>query len=71
MDPIASTRLTSIQNPSAAVYLSFIGDPQRFEDHSHFRGWTGMIPDSKQSGEREAKGLHISQAGPDLIKKFA
>jgi hypothetical protein len=30
-----------------------------------------MIPDSKQSGEREAKGLHISQAGPDLIKKFA
>ena len=63
--------LKGVGQDGAAVYLSFIGDPQRFEDHSHFRGWTGMIPDSKQSGEREAKGLHISQAGPDLIKKFA
>ena len=30
-----------------------------------------MVPDSKQSSGRESKGLHISQAGPDLIKKFA
>jgi transposase len=63
--------LKGVGQDGAAVYLSFIADPQRFADHSHFRSWTGMIPDSKQSGEREAKGLHISQAGPDLIKKFA
>jgi hypothetical protein len=30
-----------------------------------------MIPDSRQSGEAESKGLHISQAGPDPVKKFA
>lgn len=63
--------LKGVGQDGAAVYLSFIADPHRFADHSHFRSWTGMIPDSKQSGEREAKGLHISQAGPDLIKKFA
>jgi len=63
--------LKGVGQDGAAVYVSFIGDPDRFSDHSHFRGWTGMIPDSRQSGAREAKGLHISQAGPDLIKKFA
>lgn len=63
--------LKGVGQDGAAVYVSFIADPHRFADHSHFRSWTGMIPDSKQSGEREAKGLHISQAGPDLIKKFA
>lgn len=63
--------LKGVGQDGAAVYMSFIGDPQRFADHSHFRGWAGMIPDSQQSGTREAKGLHISQAGPDLIKKFA
>jgi hypothetical protein len=30
-----------------------------------------MIPNSKQSGQSEAKGLHITQAGPSLVKKFA
>jgi hypothetical protein len=63
--------LKGVGQDGAAVYVSFIGDPHRFADHGHFRSWTGMITDSKQSGEREAKGLHISQAGPDLIKKFA
>jgi len=29
-----------------------------------------MIPDSRQSGDAESKGLHISQAGPDPVKKF-
>jgi hypothetical protein len=30
-----------------------------------------MVPNSEQSAESEAKGLHVSQAGPDLIKKYA
>ena len=30
-----------------------------------------MIPSSKQSGDSEAHGLRITQAGPDLVKKFA
>jgi transposase len=63
--------LKGVGQDSAAVYASFIGDPRRFSSTRLFRGWTGMVPDSQQSAENEAKGLHISQAGPDLIKKFA
>jgi hypothetical protein len=35
------------------------------------RSWSGLIPDSRQSADSEAKGLHITQAGPNLVKKFA
>jgi hypothetical protein len=63
--------LKGVGQDSAAVYARFIGDPRRFSSTRLFRGWTGMIPDSQQSTENEAKGLHITQAGPDLIKKFA
>ncbi len=28
-----------------------------------------MIPNSRQSGESEGKGLHLNQAGPDLVKR--
>jgi hypothetical protein len=52
------------------VFASFIGQADRFVDNRHFRGWHGLVPDSRQSGESESKGLRISQAGPDLIKKF-
>ena len=30
-----------------------------------------MVPRSRQSGESESKGLRLSQAGPNLIKKYA
>jgi transposase len=63
--------LKGVGQDSAAVYASFIGDPHRFRSTRLFRGWTGMVPDSAQSAESEAKGLHITQAGPDLIKKYA
>lgn len=54
----------------AAVFSSFIGRAGRFPDTRHFRGWHGLVPDSRQSGDVESKGLHISQAGPDLVKKY-
>ena len=63
--------LKGVGQDSAAVYASFIGDPRRFSSTRLFRGWTGMVPNSEQSAESEAKGLHVSQAGPDLIKKYA
>jgi hypothetical protein len=44
---------------------------RRFGSTRLFRGWSGMAPDSDQSAESEAKGLHLTTAGPDLIKKFA
>ncbi len=63
--------LKGVGQDSAAVYASFIGDPRRFSSTRLFRGWSGMVPSSAQSAENEAKGLHVTQAGPDLIKKYA
>jgi predicted DCC family thiol-disulfide oxidoreductase YuxK len=56
---------------SAAIYVSFIGPTNRFPSLRHFRGWHGMIPNSRQSGSSESKGLRISQAGPDPIKRIS
>lgn len=55
----------------AAVYASFIQSPDRFPSCRQFRGWSGMVPNSKQSADSEAKGLRITLAGPNLVKKFA
>ncbi|MEW6034952.1 MAG: IS110 family transposase [Chloroflexota bacterium] len=63
--------LKGVGQDSAAVYASLIGDPERFPSTALFRGWTGLVPDSKQSSGSETKGLHITKAGPDLIKKYA
>ena len=63
--------LKGVGQDSAAVFASFIGDPKRFSSARACRSWSGLIPDSRQSGNTEAKGLHITQAGPNLIKKFA
>jgi len=63
--------IKGVGEDSAAVYASLIGDAHRFASTELFRGWTGMVPDSKQSGGSESKGLHITKAGPDLIKKYA
>lgn len=60
--------IKGVGQDSAAIYIAFIGDILRFPSLNEFRGWSGMIPFSKQSGFAQAKGLHITQAGPDLIK---
>jgi transposase len=60
-----------IGQDSAAVYIAFIGDILRFPSLAEFRGWSGMIPYSRQSGEAESKGLRITQQGPDLIKNLS
>jgi transposase len=63
--------IRGVGQDGAAIYASFIGDPGRFDSLRLFRGWSGMVPASKESAQVEAKGLHISQAGPRLIKKYA
>jgi transposase len=63
--------IKGVGQDSAAVFTSYIGDPQRFSSVRACRSWSGLIPDSRQSANTEAKGLHITQAGPNLIKKFA
>jgi len=53
---------------SAATYMAFIHTISRFPTIEKFRKWCGIVPRSKQSGESEAKGMSITQAGPNLIK---
>ncbi|MBM4431918.1 MAG: IS110 family transposase [Chloroflexi bacterium] len=55
----------------AAVYLFFVGPVERFSQQKEFRGWSGMVPKSDQSGDMEKQGLSITKAGPDLVKKYA
>ncbi len=56
---------------SAAIYASFIGSIDRFASAKAFRGWSGMVPQSRQSSDADTKGLHITRAGPNLIKRAA
>jgi transposase len=63
--------IPGVGQDGAAVYLSFIGNPHRFASLRQLRGWSGMVPNSRQSSESQASGLKITQAGPSLIKKFA
>ena len=55
----------------AAVYTFFIGDVTRFATQRKFRGWHGLVPASKQSSDAETKGLRLTGAGPDPVKKYA
>ena len=63
--------MRGVGQDGAAVFVGIIGKPHRFPNNRAFRGWSGMVPRSRQSGESESKGLRISKAGPDLVKKYA
>jgi hypothetical protein len=63
--------LQGIGQDSAAVYIAFVGDILRFPSLQQFRGWSGMVPFSSQSGTGQAQGLRITKAGPNLIKHTA
>jgi len=63
--------MRGVGQDGAAVYVGLVGLPDRFTSNRGFRGWSGMVPRSRQSGESETKGLRISKAGPSLVKKYA
>jgi hypothetical protein len=63
--------MQGVGQDGAAVYVFFIHEVERFASQKKLRGWSGMIPASDQSGDVEKKGLRITCAGPDLIKKYA
>jgi transposase len=63
--------IRGVGQDSAAVYIAFIGDILRFPSLRDFRGWSGLIPFSRQSAESQSRGLRITKAGPDLIKATA
>jgi transposase len=55
----------------AAAFASLIARPQRFGSLRQLRGWSGMVPYSKQSSSSQIQGLKLTQSGPRLIRKFA
>jgi transposase len=63
--------LQGVGQDSAAIYQAFIGDIQRFPSLRDFLGWSGLIPFSRQSGEAQARGLHVTKSGPNLVKATA
>jgi transposase len=60
--------LQGVGADSAAIYIAFIMDINRFPRAACLRSWSGIVPRSRQSGYFEAKGLSITKAGPNLIK---
>jgi transposase len=52
-----------------ATAVFCVVDPERFSQRT-FRGFHGLIPGAKQSSEGESKGVHITKAGPALLKKY-
>jgi len=63
--------IKGVGEEGAMTYLFFVGTVTRFGSQKAFRGWSGMVPRSDQSGDLDKKGLRISKAGPDLVKKYA
>jgi transposase len=63
--------MQGVGQDSAAIYIAFIGDIERFPSVRDFLGWSGLIPFSRQSGEAQARGLRVTKAGPNLVKATA
>lgn len=62
--------IPGVGKDGAAVFTSLIGNPQRFDSLRQHRGWSGMVPYSKQSSSSQVEGLKLTQAGPRLVRKF-
>lgn len=63
--------LEGVGQDSAAIYGAYIGEVHRFPSALQLREWSGLIPYTRQSGQRQASGLRLTQTGPDLIKTTA
>jgi transposase len=53
---------------TAPVFLAVVGDPARFQSQSAFANYNGVVPDSRQSADTEAKGMRMTKAGPSIMR---
>jgi transposase len=60
--------IPGVGEQTAPIFLSVVGDPARFPSQSAFASYTGVVPDSRQSANTEAKGLKMTKAGPAIMK---
>ncbi len=54
----------------APVVLAFGGDVDRFGNIRKFKSFNGNVPRTKASGNKEKKGLPITGAGCNMLKKY-
>lgn len=55
--------IQGIGQDSAAIYIAFIGDIQRFPSLRRFRGWTGMVAYSRKAGNPQLRAY----SSPKLV----
>ncbi len=60
--------IPGVGEQTAPVFLAVVGDPARFHSQSAFANFNGVVPDSRQSANTEAKGLRMTKAGPAIMK---
>jgi len=60
--------IPGVGEQTAPIFLAVVGDPARFPSQSAFASYTGIVPDSRQSANTEAKGLRMTKAGPAIMK---
>jgi transposase len=53
---------------TAPVFLAAVGDPLRFSSQAAFANWEGVVPGARQSSNTEIKGLHMTKAGPSVMR---
>lgn len=71
LDPYGIMKTESgFGNKVAPVVMAFTGDPDRFGNVRKFRSFSGNVPRSKASGNNKKKGLPITGAGCNLLKKY-
>jgi hypothetical protein len=53
---------------TAPIFLAVVGDPSRFPSQAAFANYNGVVPNSKQSSDTQAKGLSMTKAGPSVMR---
>jgi len=62
------TTIPGVGPHTAPIFLAVVGDPARFSSQAAFANYSGIVPDSRQSADMEAKGLSMTKAGPSIMK---
>lgn len=54
----------------AAAVEAFVGDVERFDNLKSFAAYFGMVPRTKQTGEKDKPRQRMTKGGPNLLKKY-
>jgi hypothetical protein len=60
--------ISGVGELTAPVFLAVVGDPTRFRSQSAFANYNGVVLDSRQSVDTEAKGMRMPKAGPSIMR---